>query len=395
MPTISSQLLHVFETEIRRIETERTRPGWTRWALVGALGTSFWFFSLQLDQAHIDWWRVASLLLAIFIVLDLIRGLDRLLSISGESAASLKIFHLSTFGLQLRRSVALKVIMYSFLVYTVWTLSVPTPLAFKPFCITIYASNCLGAIVAFASSYSSYPVPTKWKPWIRYTIAGLTSTIDVYLVYCLTIIAQSMTNLPTLTEARVAGLVAAAFWLIDLLLDSSGPHPLLLSLYEVQRSYALGQIDGETARRQFDAALTGMTFTDYALYEIVQRSNKLERETISLKADLLRLRRLLRRSSDVSDKTLAQILFRSCRDRLKVTQSSLLTIKQAIDDLPNRMKTVSYLAALTHEDVTPLIDRLGNTFNGLAASVEQVARTYRALDANPKFKRFVQSMPDA
>ena len=57
------RVLHVLDFEIDRIQTEQQRPGWSIWAIYGALGTSIWLLSEQIASATASLTNVLQLLI--------------------------------------------------------------------------------------------------------------------------------------------------------------------------------------------------------------------------------------------------------------------------------------------------------------------------------------------
>jgi len=56
--------------EIKRIDSEISRPGWTSWAILGGIASAAWLLSLEIEKFGFNSANVLALILALNIVYD-------------------------------------------------------------------------------------------------------------------------------------------------------------------------------------------------------------------------------------------------------------------------------------------------------------------------------------
>jgi hypothetical protein len=390
-----SWLLKFFDSEIHRIEEQQKKPGWTRWALMGALGTCAWLASHELEISNIGWRMFSFLLLSIFITVESLRDIDSLIAFSRRSKSNTRIFTTDLFGYHIRRFTLLNIAMYAFLLKTAFDFKYPSLPYFREVCIALYSFNILQSIGGFVISFLAFPFGTRAKSYMGIGIPLIGLCFDIFFIASLIVTFKALPNLPTTGDLRIVAFVAIVFWLLRMLLDSSAANPMLNSLLEIRRSYALGVIDQNAAKRQFDTALSGMSVADYfhgRVTEIVDRATALEAQQQDLNVQLAHLRAMFRSKPSKKSDAILEALMRSVRQLSDDTVKKTAELEKAIELIQNRLRVLDKLTVLSHEDIRPFLDRIVEGIHRFGNSVKDVDATLESLKSQSRFKKLVKDM---
>jgi hypothetical protein len=82
------RIINVLDFEIDRRRSESHRPGWTKWALIGGIGTCGWLFFSELVDKTVSWSNVAVVFLGTSIVWDVFEFLIPRFRTSEKSPSS-------------------------------------------------------------------------------------------------------------------------------------------------------------------------------------------------------------------------------------------------------------------------------------------------------------------
>src|SRR3990170_7126651 len=68
----SQRLAELLDFEIQRIQAESARPGWSRWALLGALATSAWLALGEVESGQVDLPKALLVALVVHLLYDVL-----------------------------------------------------------------------------------------------------------------------------------------------------------------------------------------------------------------------------------------------------------------------------------------------------------------------------------
>ena len=155
---------------------------------------------------------------------------------------------------------------------------------FQTLVFVFYGFRIFSVVFGFILSFTNFPVPgppksSKFVYVIRAFGFGLVVLAAVASL-------NAIFNRPnvSMSEYRVGALLFGIGAIISLLSTSQPKTPLLGTLVGIRRSLALGQLDLDTARRQTEIALQGMTVSDALQSQLVSLLADLERGGIHLEA---------------------------------------------------------------------------------------------------------------
>src|SRR5260370_28272671 len=78
--TSFADMVKLLEFEIGHIRTEQSKPGWTKWALMGGLATTLWLLTLELEQKKIRGRHVIFLFLLLSLSYDSVKLVSSVIS---------------------------------------------------------------------------------------------------------------------------------------------------------------------------------------------------------------------------------------------------------------------------------------------------------------------------
>jgi hypothetical protein len=257
-----ARLLSYLEFEIKRIEEEQRRPGWTRWALGGTIGSACWVVLGQIEAhgAQITAGNVLFLALALGVLWEFLVSFRNLLLLGFPPPTQrVRLFRSNLlaggrliFFWQILSKVCLAVV------------AVSSPLLPKTWigvtmCILLGLSVLppLGLLLA---SYGHFRVPMAVRP--KYPSLVVWSSVfslafGVAILTNLAMIVASKWQHLAISELRCAALIVVAFTLVPLFLSDRLFSPIVSVLVELRRKLGLGQVDYETARRQTEILMYG------------------------------------------------------------------------------------------------------------------------------------------
>jgi len=165
--TSTQQALDVIDFEIARIESEQTRPGWTLWAVFGAITSLLWLLSNEYEKGNVQIFNVAQIVLVLSIARDVIHyGARQLAPVRHRHYESSPRFNFAT-GLESPSGMFFYWIRFAFLfVLSIllapkvnWSHTVPL--------LVFYGLFTLLGLIGFASTYYDPLVLTRYVPKSR------------------------------------------------------------------------------------------------------------------------------------------------------------------------------------------------------------------------------------
>lgn len=275
-------LFKLLDAEIDHLRRERTRGGWTSWALVIALGTALSLAGAIWEEGGISV-PLTALLFALLSVLgdNLVRsfldpelapkegvGRIRVGSYLGWRPAALVLYGaraaLVAFSAWYARDVS-----YA---WVAWLIA------------ALYALLAIFLLVVAVVTLKRYPikrtVPSDRLGMMSAIWTILVGVLVVSYILSLGVLAQGQ----SWDELRLAVLLVVSLHLGLLLLAERHREPLLESLIEIRRAMVLGDMDAGTAREQVRVVLSGMAAGDWIQPELRRLLESYNRQVASDKA---------------------------------------------------------------------------------------------------------------
>lgn len=255
-------LVALLEFEITQLTVRERQPGWTRWALLAALGSLVWLGAGEIQTAeHLDPETVAYL----FLVLSLgTRVAEELVSFLnfGSDDDNAPSDRLRPAGMRLpvsRAASAVVIAKSALLVWIAWLNSKIPATGVGTAAIWFWGFST--ALYVWALALTFTPAMMGVNPRSRRTNLITFGLAVVLPVYCLLGPVDSLlegrivTHLP---EWKLAFLSLATFEVLGYLVVGVREAPLRGTLVDLRRKLGTGDISFESAKRQIDAALYGL-----------------------------------------------------------------------------------------------------------------------------------------
>jgi hypothetical protein len=259
------RVIHFLEYEINSKRSEATRPGWTTWAILGAMASFLWLMFSVLDtNESISWRIILYISLSLSISFDSLLLLIRFLSSlsSKQFAKGTRFEYVETsFGsfliLIFFRTVVLLIFLYlfspqinNFVEFFCWLFLV----------FSLILTSLLLTLYYFQIPISTNPNPSYKSILNIFTILWLASGIIAAIGLIIEI--HSKVFWPSISEWRL-GFIILGLSLLVLIFSHSKPSPvLLLELDYIRRKLSLGEIDLNRAKQQIDLIIHGLKLND-------------------------------------------------------------------------------------------------------------------------------------
>lgn len=363
-------LIELLEFEIKRIRAEESRPGWTRWALLGGLASAFWFLTLELERGAISWQNS----LFFFLVLSIgyqstlcIRPLLHLFSAKSAPRAR-------TLSQQFPR--AFYVMLYEsawdvVLLVIVSRLDPAVGLQYEVSLFVFYILNILTALLAslvyplfkYANMTTiAFSLGSKRARASGRVTSILLLALGMFSVFGL--ISTLLDNVVVLAPAeyRVGGLLFASAYILRIIVRGQPESPLLDTLIELRRALGLGKIDFESAARQAEIALTGLSASEILQDDLGALLRDLEQINVCLETarkELLRASLLEDYRDRVEDQDiLRQALIRSAESHVDEAVELAENHSSKVDQFRWRITLLREISPESEEEVDKLLAEL-------------------------------------
>jgi hypothetical protein len=387
----SEQLAKLLEFEIQRIQTESDRPGWTRWALLVSLSTCAWLALAEAKSETVDFSKALFLALALHLTYDLVILLSKLLT-PRETGSGLTRFEKSNsllghgrlyFVTNVFRYGGLAAIaFFNPVIPSGWLTS------------TVYATVVLQSfvfVVLVGLSFLGLPVAQTF-PNIRGTGAIFLILVAVFATavgHLWSTLLMTFT-LAEVATMRLSGLLVVSAVLVSLLARERIRPPLLTTLLDIRRELALSNLEYETARKQTEIALKGMTVSDM-YQEHGKRVLESLREAITHEETIRSQLRTLRSSLDdkvpsqygEKEQTITAAILESVEAYSKKTTSAL---DRAFKEYEVLLRRIMYVTRVAPRDVEEFREGLQNlvaqerkTIAELSSEIKEEFRVLKSL----------------
>jgi len=256
---------------ISSYRSDLARPGWTIWALVGALATAIWLLFDQLEAAAYSVRNTIVLLQTISLLLDAVTYFVPLAATSITDPTRQGGFRQSNLSLsQSRPTMIILTIRWaaSALVAILLARSVPYYVtASAIIAVLLYLSV---SALLFALSFMRYPYPiaAPLQTHISRGISGLLLVIGLVAAAGYARLLIPPAGSLTVADLRLASIVVAIWYLAFLLSRSPPGNAIYEALLAARRDFASGRITQEDTVRQVDIALSGSRLSDILQPEV-------------------------------------------------------------------------------------------------------------------------------
>lgn len=303
----TQSLLSYLDSEITHIRSESQEPGWTKWAIMGGLGTAFWLLFDEIEKGIFSVENISALILVLSIAYDSLSFLLELINDDSSTLPSNRFFMANRLGrnrlpfiLMLFRYVAILALIYGF---SQKINSNTTTIAYilNGYYILVY-------IIILILSFLKFPIPSQLKEqnWLFKIFSNLFYfTAIIYLIsqYLLLVINLKI----SISDIRVTSLILGIFCLFYLVAKLSGHSPLLNSLIEIRRNLALGRLTANNAIEQTDIALAGLRVSDVLQDQISKILSIMDQNNVEIQEAVTKTTALENMISDKTDLTPDQI----------------------------------------------------------------------------------------
>lgn len=263
-------LIDLISCETTQIESERRRPGWTSWALLGALSTLAWLLVKQIPLENISWQNIGLLFLTATLTVEFVRSLPPFFATqSSHTAREPRFFYSSVFSVA--RFSLFVVLVHTFVLLVIAThLKQSITLLSKISLIVLLVGFLLTCASGILLSFLRFPQPRLQKGKLM-----TWSFIIISALYSMAIIGYWRALAKTVntfdpSDIRVGALLVLIAYVLILMADLRTESPILPSLISIRRDLLLDKIDVNLAARQIDIALSGLKVED-VLQEYVGR----------------------------------------------------------------------------------------------------------------------------
>jgi hypothetical protein len=369
--TSRSQLLSLLDSEIERIQTQDREPGWTKWALLGGLGTDLWLISNELEHGSIDWQKSAIFFLWLFLAKEFLAHLNGLLAFRSNNKSGPRFFLFKAYGQQLRRLAIFYAFMYALplflLIHVAFPLSTHSIWFLRIYLIFFAFVSCLAIPLSFLRLPFSVG-PERRSVRVTLLILFLLITVPLSELSSYIINTWSTFTQPTL---RVSTLFLIGLYLIQLLLRGQTGTPLLNTLIELRRSLVLGQIDYQSAFKQAEVAFSGLRVSDVLQDEVnimLSHMNEINIRLESMRKELQAL------ESHESDPALASTIQRSLSSLLDEIEKSLEILESGTQRLGKRIRWIFMIAPNSEGELKSIQSKLLESIRSIRENIQSVAQ---------------------
>ncbi len=275
-------LLKAIDFEIERVTAEHQKPGWTEWAIFGALAVVFWAIVSFPYSNSLSLVATAQILLTMYLVYDSL-GAFRLLYDVGKNENSMWLtFHKQAYRISPRANFA-QVSIRLFLLVVAW---IGLPTVWWPCAAVVFVwliGSLASSIYSFRLWFEDQPLslfnppnPRRWLSLgIGFLVALIVTLVVLWAVSGYLRAAVIVSDPAELADQfKLAGLVFAVVFLFERMFFEPRPQRVLDDLVEIRRAYFFGEIDSEHAQYNLKKLLGRLSPKEFidGLYENYQEA---------------------------------------------------------------------------------------------------------------------------
>jgi len=371
-PPSRGDLLVLLTEEIADLERSKTRPGWTTWAILGALATLIWVLLNSVDNHEIDALVVLKFLLLIITICDClwiiwktlssIRESDRTSRFEVANKAASDIWRVS-FPLLIRNGTIFYLIVYA---------SFPTLQTIL--LVVFFSMETVVLLSALLMSFFPFPLPSKPQPRSLLKVAVIAVFITSIAVRSLWVLI--LHKAPSVTEWKVALISTSCIYLCILLMRASSGLGLIVELKEIRRRLVLGELSPSDAAKQIDLVIRGLTVHEIlqpAVANVLATHSRVISRCRYIEATLRLIKEITERLS-LEDKTETEARVKSLIISIK---NNAEILEEIINDQIVAEKTLERRIHLLRGMSKSVIEEVHIILNQVSASRQRVVQTVK------------------
>ncbi|MDT5271151.1 MAG: hypothetical protein QOH49_3337 [Acidobacteriota bacterium] len=384
-----NRIIGVLEFEIARIRVEESQPGWTTWALLGGLATTWWFLTVEIESHGADLRVIAYLFLVYYLALASIRILHNL--VSGRSfnlgtALRFRFSH-SRFS-KTRSSLLIEICQSVVLIYIVTKYKSAVHSVFSIAAYLFLGIDLLAGMLVFALSVINIPFTDPHASMKRRLMpaAYLFCGVGVIALVGFADALFNRTISPLMSEYRITGLLIAITQILIIFGKREQDTPLLQSLIDIRRNLGLGRLQLDDAKHQIEIALEGMTASDVLQDELAMLLSHIEGINIRLESaakEIQALTTTLPKGSDglsEDQRTLLMAVRQSVDAHLQHVNEIQASLSERIKRLQRRVGLIVGMSPESKYEITPAAASINAALQSIEIRKRQLGEQVNALD---------------
>jgi hypothetical protein len=265
------RLIDLTEFEIDRIKAQSSAPGWTLWAILGAIASLLWLLSIEIENGNPSLNIVTFLMIGISLTLDWLELVGGLMVIRQLVQPTRPRFIFSNFLFGSTRTALLQLSRYLIIFIATFWIPGNVPIWIIIAIRLVYGFFAGGTTLAIIMAVAN-KIPFEYSTAMRgkaTLIAGLGFIVLVASIIVFSVLSLSILS-PSMNEWRSAGLAAVALYLAMFLTRGESQNYFMWSLLGLRRALGLEVIDISAAKRQYEIIIQGMTASDVVQEEVGQ-----------------------------------------------------------------------------------------------------------------------------
>jgi hypothetical protein len=380
---VIDRLIDLLGSEIERLSSDAARPGWTIWALAGALGTILWTLLSELKTGSPKWEYILPIIVLLSLSFDSIRLLLPSTQSSDVGRTGVR-FQITKSLMQPSRPQIVFLVLQSLGMIAIIHLNrLGIGYFGRRAVYIVYGSLAVWGVIGMVLSFIRIPVSTT-----------STSKAAVYMQsFFLVAAAVGVGAIGRFlfnnqgwgaTEWQNAGLVTAGLVLFQYLLASRNQPPLLSVLVGIRRKLAMGSTDYESARRDMDIAFMGLRFNDVVqedLREVLSLWESIRNEgyvaTKEMKALAQRLTEIAETKSEGPD-TITEALQGSIQIHVNGAEVLFKRAMKLQKKFTGRCERIAFMAPEARQEMDAILRSVESSSKEAMASLKDLKKAIPA-----------------
>jgi hypothetical protein len=329
------EILSFLDKEIETFLADRSRPGWSVWAILAALCSVLWLLLQQIESSALS---VNGVPLA---VLSVAMGLDALrLANMGLRRDHFQLFGSPRFRMARDWSDGnlapqlMSLVRYVGLIFLMSACS-EWLLPFEYWMGVTYAGfNSLTLVLGILICFVDFPLPADSTA--KLDMAGRIIALleaGLAMIPAFNLLVRLLPKEVSFAELRLGGLIVVGVYLLTLLADGGRTPAVVVGLREVRRGLMFGHIEPSAALRHAEIAIRGLALDDALrehVFELLKVMNEMEmRYSEILRRVSAAKGALLQTSGAISQeqRLVAESVLADCRQRYEKQTAMLEQLK--------------------------------------------------------------------
>jgi hypothetical protein len=368
--------IHFLEYEIGKRRSEISRPGYTIWALLLAIGSLLWLMLAVLGKTDsISCQKIffIALFLSVafnfFFLFLIFCSPSRIKMERREGRFRFLDERISFFLLELVR-----VILVLMLINQASDL---LNLFILGSCYVFEGIHLIHVSFCIIYIYSRMPFPINVRPKSKYNkfgfaISAIWVTSGAFATIGLFCVLYSEISLIKISEWQIGIIIFSLSILVLLLFTFKDSPALLEQLDNIRQDLSLGQIDIKTAKSKIDLIIHGLTFNNILqskINTIFQLINDIRNDFRILNAEISQTRsaKNFMEEEKISIEAIAGSIF----DRFLVIKEKLDELNKRIDKVRKKIFFFSGMSKEIEKEATVIIDEIKGEHNKLMAEIKK------------------------